>query len=362
MKKILNSGNKKITLAIAIFLILLIMSIFSENSVQASERIGKTYLLDEGYITKIMPETSLSDFQDNLATEEHVEVIDKNGNSLEQESYIGTGMSCKIGENTYKLSVLGDVTGNGKISITDLVKTKLHVIKLKELEQDFQKSADINNDEEISITDLTAINLIQIRIIDINDYALTPIGPTESIEPTPVYATLYADGTLGLSSTPETIQGKTVSKFYGDVSNAVINEYYDVPWYSDADSIETIDIVNVIAPTNMAYWFNRLWALTTINNMQNIDTSYVTSMKGLFYKSTSITSLDLSNFDISNVTDISEMFDSAYGLTTIYVEYDWITDTADITHLPADVQIIIRGNALTSSASNLRSSCILERV
>ena len=63
---------------------------------------------------------------------------------------------------------------------------------------------------------------------------------------------------------------------------------------------------------DFGYWFRfvkdeRLINLTEISGLSNIDTSEVTSMKGMFYAS-KIKSLDLSSWDTSAVTDMSYMF------------------------------------------------------
>ena len=63
---------------------------------------------------------------------------------------------------------------------------------------------------------------------------------------------------------------------------------------------------------DFGYWFRfvkdeRLINLTEISGLSNINTSEVTSMKGMFYAS-KIKSLDLSSWDTSAVTDMSYMF------------------------------------------------------
>ncbi|WP_187154295.1 BspA family leucine-rich repeat surface protein [Lactobacillus kimbladii] len=63
---------------------------------------------------------------------------------------------------------------------------------------------------------------------------------------------------------------------------------------------------------DFGYWFRyvkdeRLINLTEISGLSNIDTSEVTSMRGMFYAS-KIKSLDLSSWDTSAVTDMSYMF------------------------------------------------------
>lgn len=56
--------------------------------------------------------------------------------------------------------------------------------------------------------------------------------------------------------------------------------------------------------------------LTNIS-FDNIDTSNVTNMIGMFRHCSSLTFLNLSNFDTSKVTDMSEMFLSCYDLTSL---------------------------------------------
>lgn len=67
---------------------------------------------------------------------------------------------------------------------------------------------------------------------------------------------------------------------------------------------------------NSSKMFNGNNDLTTIS-FDNIDTSNVTNMIGMFGHCSSLTSLNLSNFDTSKVTDMSDMFLSCYDLTSL---------------------------------------------
>ena len=61
-------------------------------------------------------------------------------------------------------------------------------------------------------------------------------------------------------------------------------------------------------PTTTAGWFFRLSALTTIEGLENLNTSAVTNMKEMFFRCYRLTSLNLSNFNTSAVTNMSGMF------------------------------------------------------
>lgn len=55
-------------------------------------------------------------------------------------------------------------------------------------------------------------------------------------------------------------------------------------------------------PTSMHNWFEGCSSLTSIEGMENLNTSQVTDMGGLFYGCKELTTIDLSGFDMSNVT------------------------------------------------------------
>ena len=59
---------------------------------------------------------------------------------------------------TLTVVVTGDVNGDGKISITDLVQINSHLLKKNELSGAAASAADVNADGKISITDLVQIN------------------------------------------------------------------------------------------------------------------------------------------------------------------------------------------------------------
>ncbi len=73
----------------------------------------------------------------------------------------------------------------------------------------------------------------------------------------------------------------------------------------------------VYANYDSSFWFAFLINLTEINNIENLDTSYVTNMSGLFGYSGSLVNLDVSHFDTSNVTNMSSMFSGDKALTSI---------------------------------------------
>ena len=72
-------------------------------------------------------------------------------------------------------------------------------------------------------------------------------------------------------------------------------------------------------PTTTNYWFFYLKALTTIEGLQNLNTSAVMDMSGMFSGCSGLTSLNISNFNTSAVTDMRWMFSSCSGLKELNV-------------------------------------------
>ena len=72
---------------------------------------------------------------------------------------------------------------------------------------------------------------------------------------------------------------------------------------------------------NTSYVTLQLTVISPLScSLANLNTKYVTTMRGMFYDCTSITSLDLSSFDTSSVTNMSNMFMFCTNLTKLNLE------------------------------------------
>ena len=76
-------------------------------------------------------------------------------------------------------------------------------------------------------------------------------------------------------------------------------------------------------PRTTNSWFYNLKALTTIEGLQNLNTSSVTDMSSMFYGCSGLTSLNLSNLNTSAVKNMSAMFANCSGLKTIFNTNTW---------------------------------------
>ena len=70
-------------------------------------------------------------------------------------------------------------------------------------------------------------------------------------------------------------------------------------------------------PHSTSKWFSTLKMLTSIEGLENLDTSKVTDMSCMFCDCSSLTTLDLSNFDTSEVTNMHSMFCRCSSLTNL---------------------------------------------
>ncbi len=124
----------------------------------------KNYKIDDEYIYNVSPKTNLSEFTNNITTNMEYYIYDKSENVISGEQIISTGMKLKNITDTYKIVVKGDLNGDGKISITDVVKAKLHTVNIQILKDEFLKAADVNEDGKVTITDLVIINLASVNL------------------------------------------------------------------------------------------------------------------------------------------------------------------------------------------------------
>lgn len=119
-----------------------------------------SYTIEKEVVSKIAPNTTVSNFKANVKTQpKEIIIKDKEGNILNNDDIVATGMTLEVGKLRFTLIVTGDIDGNGKLGATDLAKIKLHLIESEELSGILLKAADMNGDGKISATDLAQMKL-----------------------------------------------------------------------------------------------------------------------------------------------------------------------------------------------------------
>lgn len=137
------------------------------------------YTIRDGFILKIRPGispigskeikgTTVKEFKENIKTNQKMTFLSNDNKELKDEDVIGTGTVLKLGENqNYTLIVRGDIDGNGKVSVNDLAKLKLHYIEMESLTGNSLKAADIDGNGNVSMIDLAQIKLTLIGLAEL---------------------------------------------------------------------------------------------------------------------------------------------------------------------------------------------------
>ncbi len=147
----------------------------NENSinVQIQEKQEEPYITSDVHnidaesniISKVSTKLSIADFKKNFNTNQPLTVIDKEGNSITDETkFISTGMKLKAGETfEFTIVVSGDINGDGVIGIDDIAIIKLHYIEKEKLEGIQLQAADMDFDAKVTINDIAQMKLIYIK-------------------------------------------------------------------------------------------------------------------------------------------------------------------------------------------------------
>lgn len=99
------------------------------------------------YLTGISPNTS-------VATLTGAGYTVYNGSTAVTDGLVGTGMVASNGAASVTIVVTGDVSGDGKITITDVVKLQSDVAGASSLRGAYAQAGDINGDGKVTITDV----------------------------------------------------------------------------------------------------------------------------------------------------------------------------------------------------------------
>jgi surface protein len=101
-----------------------------------------------------------------------------------------------------------------------------------------------------------------------------------------------------------------------EINNSYLQENVPSPYGTATTAVFDASFANY-RPVSTAHWFQHCRSLTSITNIEYLNTVNVTEMTAMFHKCSSLPSLDLSNFNTSNVTDMTTMFGDCSGLTSL---------------------------------------------
>ena len=130
---------------------------YSSKSIVPSTITSNKHTVSGGTISKIGVGTTVSTLLGDLGEGSYVKVY-QGEQEVAKDALIGTGMTVKIMDgNTVKATavvvVTGDTNGDGKLTVTDMLSSKAHLLKKSDLQGAAGQAADTNGDGTISITD-----------------------------------------------------------------------------------------------------------------------------------------------------------------------------------------------------------------
>ena len=129
---------------------------------------------DNNYISKISTNYTASSLINSIKKinpDSIITIKDKN-NLIKSNKILATGDSYNISVNgkskSYKIIIQGDVSGDGVITILDLLKIQKHLLGYNKLNDEYFYSGDTNNDRNITILDLLRIQKHLLGYIKVN--------------------------------------------------------------------------------------------------------------------------------------------------------------------------------------------------
>ena len=166
-------------------------------------------------------------------------------------------------------------------------------------------------------------------------YEINGYGQIEpAATPTDIYVTLDGD-TLRFYAQKDNVSGTLVKEKNSDEPINLRGEGFtksasDNPWYNNTN-IKKVSFEEVVVPTSTMRWFVNCSGITNIENIERLNTRYVTNMNRMFYGCSGLTELDLSKFSTENVTDMSSMFSNCSSLTELDLSK---FNTENVTDMP----------------------------
>ncbi len=110
-------------------------------------------------LTGVQPETSIDSFLKNFSVSNgSIQVMDKDGNS-KGSGYISTGDKLNLYKDkslfkAYPIIIYGDINGDGKISLLDMVHIQRQLLEIDNKKGIYFYALDVNNDSKCSLLDM----------------------------------------------------------------------------------------------------------------------------------------------------------------------------------------------------------------
>jgi hypothetical protein len=119
------------------------------------------FAVDESDIHKITSGTTVTELVDGINEKAYIKVY-SGDQEVSGDTLIGTGMVVKLiiaGQvrDSVTVVVTGDISGDGKVTITDMLAMKSQLLQMSTLEGAYATAADLNGDGTVTVTDFVQI-------------------------------------------------------------------------------------------------------------------------------------------------------------------------------------------------------------
>ena len=135
-----------------------------DDTTTTKDVINSSYVNDKnGFLTNIRNNTLISDLKNNLIKNgaKNIIVTDSNGKVQSDNSKLTSGQKITIITNmetkTYTVVVRGDASGDGNITIHDLLLVQRYLVGDEGLYGAAYYAADVSNDNKVTIYDLLLV-------------------------------------------------------------------------------------------------------------------------------------------------------------------------------------------------------------
>ena len=121
---------------------------------------SEVYTVADGWVSNVSAGTTVAAFLNGIDGNDIR--ITQDGQAVAGTDKMATGMMVELMSGGVAVDVviviiIGDVNGDGNISVTDMLAVKAHLLDKEKLDGAYAKAADIAEDNNISITDFIQI-------------------------------------------------------------------------------------------------------------------------------------------------------------------------------------------------------------
>ena len=216
------------------FLIKVMMFVFITNVISvtyAAYLTIKTYVIDNGYLYQNNAVMTVKDFKENNNIPD-IQIYNKAGEILNDTDKISTGDTFEQNGEQNTIVLRGDLNGDGNMDENDFIAIKEHAIEKNILQDEYEVSADLDENNEINLIDV----LLFKRIKNTEDIAV------EGITIDKTNCSLFVENQTTLSATvlPENATNKNVLWSSNNPDIASVNQEGVVTALKPGNAIITV--------------------------------------------------------------------------------------------------------------------------